>query len=353
MMSPDSIERAVDPLCSECFANYGLRQEARQLSSAFGIGPCQFCGAAGGRLIDATAAEELMHKFFVSGSIPPDAGGFAPIFEFNPHHEFGEVTFATELDGDLERLSSMLGVGLFHYGPALWRLGLTDHYQALRGAPGLGIQVDDRKRAFDDILAKCSTKYLEPDRDLVFRVRKGDQLPAALPLEFDSPPVDVETFGRYESPGFPVFYGADDVETCLHESRVTLSDHIAVATFSPSRRLKLLDLDDDIDDSSASTPFERVDIFLRGLAFAGKRDYDLCRALAAEIHVKGFDGFFFTSYFRQAHKNRLRNIALFGSPVADGKLVLKSVNRIRLTHVSYEYSFGPHNDTTLERPQCP
>lgn len=172
-------------------------------------------------------------------------------------------------------------------------------------------------------------------------------MPAAVASEFDTPPTGVPTSGRYESPGLPVFYGADDVETCLHESRVALSDWIAVATFAPTKPLKLLDLSEDIDDSKASTPFERVDIFMRRLAFAGKQDYDLCRELALRVHARGFDGFFFTSYFAQAHTRRLRNIALFGYPAAEGKLLLQSVNRVHLIHVDYEYGFGPHNDTAL------
>ncbi|MEO4028626.1 RES family NAD+ phosphorylase [Chromobacterium vaccinii] len=153
--------------------------------------------------------------------------------------------------------------------------------------------------------------------------------------------------GRYDTAERPVFYGAEDVETCLHESRVTLSDYIALATFTPTRPLRLLDLADNIDDSSARTPFEQVDVFMTRLAYAGKQDYDLCRELAAEIEARGFDGFLFISYFAQAHRQKLRNIALHGRPVQSGKLQLLSVNRIRLAETNYKYSFGPHNDTSL------
>ncbi|WP_158543350.1 RES family NAD+ phosphorylase [Dyella psychrodurans] len=321
--------------------------EAQELSKTPVRDNCKYCGASTGYVIDPQVAEELMHKFFVRGSIPPEVGGPAPIFQFNRYHHVGEVTFATELDSDLERLSTLLGVGLFHYGPPLWRLGYTNYYQTLRGHSGVPIQGEERERIFHDIIRRCGATDLEPEKDLIFRVRKGEGLAPALASEFDSPPIGKDTSGRYESPGFPIFYGADDVETCLHESRVTLSDSIAVATFSPSKELKVLDLDDGIDDSSASNPFDRVDILLRRLAYAGKHDYDLCRELAAMIYAQGYDGFFFTSYFGQAHKKRLRNIALFGHPVSDGKLLLKSVNRVRLLHVGYEFEFGPHNDTAL------
>lgn len=335
-------------LCTLCFQNYGLRQEAQQLAGATIEGQCPNCLQTGGQAVDAAAAEHLMHKFFVSGSVPPEVGGPAPLYQFNSHRYPGEVTFATEVDSDLRRLSDFLKVGLFDYGPPLWRLGLTEHYQAFRGYMDdrAAIQGDQRMKLWQGILSRCSVRTIDPGADL-FRVRKGETLPPALPCEFDAPPPGVATGGRYESEGLPVFYGADDIETCLHESRVTLSDWIALATFTPTRPLRILDLTDGIDDSSAGTPFERVDIFMRRLAFVGNKDYDLCQELAIEIHALGFDGFYFISYFAQAHHRNLRNIALFGHPVAAGKLRLVSVNRLRLASASYEYTFGPPNDTSL------
>lgn len=298
--------------------------------------------------MDTDAVEELMHKFFVYGSVPPDVGGPAPLYQFNQYRYPGEVTFATELDSDLRRISDFLKVGLFHYGPPLWRLGLTAHYQALRGYMdgGAGIQGDQRKKLWQGILNRCSVRTIDPGAN-IFRVRKGETLPPALPGEFDAPPLGVATGGRYESKELTVFYGADDIETCLHESRVTLSDWIALANFTPTRPLRILDLTDGIDDSSAGTPFERVDILMRRLAFVGNEDYDLCRELAIEIHALRLDGFYFISYFAQAHHKSLRNIALFGHPVAAGKLRLVSVNRLRLASASYEYTFAPPNDTSL------
>jgi hypothetical protein len=168
-----------------------------------------------------------------------------------------------------------------------------------------------------------------------------------LPSQFDTRPRSVSAGGRYDSDGLPIFYGADDIETCLHESRVTLSDWIALASFTPAHCLRILDLANDVDDSPAHTPFERVNILMTKLAFVGSRDYDLCREMATEIHKLGFDGFYFVSHFAQAHRKRLCNIALFGYPVAAAKLELVSVNRVRLASASYEYTLGPPNDTSL------
>lgn len=338
----------VTALCTMCFANFGLRSEAERLADAPKCEVCSTCKSASGGNLTKEAAESLMHAFFVVGSIPPDIGGPASVYEFNPHHKVGEVEFFTDLDADLERLSDFLGVGLFHYGPPMWRLGYTEHYNQLRGPieGEMRVEGEERAKLWRDILARCVTRTVDPGVN-IFRVRKGEEMTPARATEFDSPPNGIQTFGRYESVGLSIFYGAEDVETCLHESRVALSDWIAVATFRPAAQLRLLDLSKDFDDSAARTPFERIDVLMNKFAFVGKEDYALCRELAVHIHQMGFDGFFFTSYFAQAHVKWLRNIALFGHPVADGKLVLKSVNRVRLSRVTYEFGFGPHNDTAL------
>jgi hypothetical protein len=335
-------------LCTKCIKNFGLRQVLEKHATILQTENCPSCLKSGGYTVDKAVAEAGMHYFFVNGSVPPETGGPATLYEFNPHHYPSEIEFATELDADLQLLSEILKVGLFHYGPALWRLGYTEHYQQLHGngvdnGPVTG---DERKKLWDEILTRCTVRILEPG-STVFRVRRGDCLPPAIASQFDTPPMVAGGGGRYDTPSLPIFYGAGDVETCLHEARVTLADWISLATFTPTRQLRLVDLAEGIDDSSTSSPFERVDILMRKLAFSGKQDYELCREIAREIHTRGFDGFYFTSYFSQAHHQNLKNIALFGHPAAEGKLNLNSTNRVLLSAISYEYSFGPTNDNHL------
>jgi RES domain len=329
------------PLCTQCFENVGLRKMAEAIAGPAIFGKCPHCAQIQGLAIDVAVADRLMTRFFCTGSIPPESGGPAHLYAFNEHNKPGDVTFATELDHDVRTLSDFLGVGLFHYGPPLWRLGYTDHYQSLRNSMDDGAfqSTRQRKAIWRQILERCQTTILSPKTE-VFKVRKGDKLPPALASEFDTSPSGIEGGSRFESEGLRIFYGAEDIETCLHETRVTLADWIALATVIPNRPLRLVDLSGDIDDSKASNVFERIDIFMRRISFVGKADYDLCREL-------GFDGFYFTSYFAQAHHNNLRNIALFGFPIAEGKVSLRSVNRIRLTTMSYEFTFGPSNDTSL------
>jgi hypothetical protein len=337
----------MNQLCSLCFQNFGVLREAQGLGGVEMSTPCTNCGNVGGKTFAHDRAEELMHRFFVQGSIPPEIGGPAPIYEFNQYRKHGKVFFLTELDNDLSLLSRFLGVGLFHYGPALWKLGYTTHYQALVGnmEDGSRTEGEERQKTWEEVIGRCSKKMLSPPEQ-VFRVRRGDEMVAALPSQFDTPPEGVASDGRYGSEVLPIFYGAEDVETCLHETRITLADWITMGTLVPTRPLELLDLTD-VDDSDAPTAFESVGIFLDKLAFSGSSHYELCRELASEIHARGFDGFFFVSYFAQAHQRRLRNVALFGRPIADGRLRLLSTNRVLLSQISYQYNFGPHNDTSL------
>jgi hypothetical protein len=330
-------------LCSKCFKNEGLRAEARQVNCASSLATaCPNCGQQGGVPLDETDARNLALHFFVHGSIPPEAGGPAPVYQFNNARPAGEVEFGTELDEDLSLLERHGSGHLFHYGPPIWRLGYTEHYQRLR-FDAATLRVEERKEIWAAIMARCSVRTLE-ETALIYRMRAGGQMPEAIAASFDTAPPGVRKPGRYDTDDLPILYAAEDVETCLHECRVTLADWICVATFAPARPLRVLDLSRDIDDRDARTEFDRVDLLLRRMAYAGKADYDLCKELAAEIHARGFDGFFFESYFAQVHSKELRNLGLFGYPVRDGKLSLKSVNRVCLSSVAYDYSFGPHDE---------
>jgi hypothetical protein len=328
------------PLCSHCFANIGLQREAEQVSQLRTKAPCKRCSKVGGAVLDSDAARQLMSNFFVFASTPPDVGGPAYVYQFNEYHYPGVVEFGTEIDADVQLLSNYLGVGLFQYGPPLWRLGYTEHYQTLREGDSA-----TRDLVWDDILGRCAETVLGQDV-VLYRVRKGEDLIAPLASEFDSPPASVRiasSFGRYDSEALPILYVSENTETCLHECRVTLSDYINVAALRPSRDLRLLNLTE-VDDTTMRTEFDSVARLLTKFAFCGKRDYDLCKELAHKVKAKGYDGFVYLSYFRQAHEVNLTNIAVFGYPLRDGLLSLASVNRVKLTRVSYGYSFGPPQD---------
>ncbi len=329
----------MNEICTSCFENHGIHETAlnivnRSVDELF----CKSCLKYGYNLTREDLLT-LMNKFFVNGSIPPEIGGPAPIFQFNEYKYPGDVEFLTELDRDLKKISEATKVGLFHYGPPLWRLGYTEHYQSLVIDNVTGIE---RKLVWQQVIERCTEETLNVG-DCIYRVRTGEKLPASIPSEFDTPPRKYTQNGRFNSESTQIFYGASDIETCLHETRASLSDYIMLAKFSVAKPLKILNLSL-TNESNSSTEFDRIDIMLQRLAYAGKDEYGICQELAREIELRGYDGFITHSYFGQAHKKELFNISLFGYPVANEKLKLTSTNRLKITSIAYEYAYGPVND---------
>lgn len=324
-------------ICTSCFKNFGIKQVSLKLNNTETKQICKNCNNYGYPLNDELI-NDIMGEFFVRGSIPPEAGGPAPVYQFNSCHSENEVTFLTEIDHDLQLLSKELNVGLFHYGPPLWRLGYTEHYQSLFFDKVVG---DERNKIWDEIINSCETRTLTTN-DVFFRVRTGNKMPPILDQEFDTPPLNLSCDGRFNSKEFPILYCATDVETCIYETRANLSDYIVVAELQPIKGLKLLDLSN--CKRSCGTEFEQVSRMLQRLSFAGKEEYSICQELAMEIKKRDYDGFIADSYFQQAHKSKLQNIILFGYPIKDKKIELKSASRIVINSMSYEFSYGPTNN---------
>ncbi|PSW66026.1 hypothetical protein C0W88_06505 [Photobacterium leiognathi subsp. mandapamensis] len=337
----------MNELCTSCFENHGIKETALSIVNKRNNEViCGSCSKYGYSLSEKELLE-IMNQFFVTGSIPPEIGGPAPIFQFNEYQYPGDVEFLTELDKDLKKITNATKVGLFHYGPPLWRLGYTEHYQSL-----VFDKVQDKKRdnIWQDIISRCTEETLDVG-ECIYRVRTGEKLPPANPSEFDTPPLEYTKNGRFNSETTQIFYGAGDIETCLHETRASLSDYIMLAKFSVAKPLKVLNLSR-TNESDASNEFERIDRMLQKLAYGGKDEYSLCQELSREIALRGYDGFITNSYFGQAHKRQLFNISLFGYPVAKEKLKLISTNRLKITSIAYEYSYGPVNDNhILDKPR--
>lgn len=292
------------------------------------------CGHTGG-FLNEDNVDQLVHEFFVNGSIPPSLGGIAPVYNIKTIG-INELTFESELDHDIELLSQYKPLPLYHYGPPLYKIGATTNYQELVID---GVSGGRRKEVWEGIISACKSVTLEPG-SMIFRARKGNSLPPALENEFDSNPNPTE--GRFNKSGEKVFYGAFEIETCLHEIRVALTDWIALATFHVKKELRLLDITDITE--LPTTPFESIDIFIRKIVYSGESEYPLCQELANEIKNRGYDGLITPSFFKQAHKNDLKNIILFGQPAKDGKISMTSTNKINLNFISYEFSFGPMSD---------
>lgn len=292
------------------------------------------CGHTGSFLTEDEVCN-LTYQFFVNGSIPPGLGAHGSIYNIRSSGE-NNLFFGSELDSDIELLSQNNPLPLYHYGPPLYKIGLTTDYQDLVID---NVDGDKRKAIWQKIINACKSMTID-ESSIIYRARRGDDLPDSLESEFDSSPYPTE--GRFNQSNEHIFYGAFDVETCLHEIRVTLTDWIALATFRPKKPLHLLDLTHIIE--SPNTPYESINIFIDKIIYSGNSEYLLCQELAQEIKGLGYDGFISSSFFKQAHKKDLKNITLFDRPAKDGKIEMIATNKINLNYIAYEFSYGPMRD---------
>jgi hypothetical protein len=342
-------------LCSECFVDNGLRLDARRLGTR-ATSPCPNCGAVNGAQLNADLIQALAHRFFVQGSLHKTDYGGAPLIEFNGLRK-NEVHLPAPLQKDADLISAMVGIGFFPYGPPLWRIGYVEPLEALQDE-------STRTPIIDRILAEYPKSELAPDHAF-YRLRKGVQRPNE-PSEYDSPPAAISGNGRLDSSDLPVLYGSPDLEVCIHECRVTAEDLLHVATLNASCPLQLLDLTAVLQEDVTS--FESLDMAVHMLFLAGAHSYPINRAVAAAAHSTGFDGVLFPSYFsllrtgapyietayglstrvfpgaaeREAGKT-VPNIAIFGRPIADGRVTVSCINRVYLRQVAYDLGFGPAN----------
>lgn len=140
------------------------------------------------------------------------------------------------------------------------------------------LQVDDTRHGIiDRILSEYPQVDFAPGEKL-YRLRKGVTAPEAA-SEYDSPPDALLGDGRLESKDLPVLYGSLDLETCVHECRMTVLDEVFVATLEPTRTLRLLDLTHLLAEEH-ETEFESLDMSVHMLFLAGE-PVKLCSLLVS------------------------------------------------------------------------
>lgn len=339
--------------CSECFVDQGLRLDAEQVGKD-DLGPCPRCGATAGKKLSRDTLLELAFRFFVWGSLWRVDYGAAPLIQFNDRQRTS-IEFPPWLHTDPSVFEEALGVGFFHYGPRLWMVGEVEPLKALQ---------DERTRP--ELVSRILREY--PVRKIgtgtiLYRIRKDPKKPAEA-HEYDSPPAEMAGAGRLDSPGLPMLYASPDLQVCVHECRVTAEDELFVATLDPTRELRLLDLSALLREDV--TEFESLDMAVHMIFLAGAHSYEISRKIAVAARESGFDGLIYSSYFSLlrngvmpfqtvygiSHRripqyqpyeeaSAVPNIALFGRPIQDGSVVVKCINRLVLSRVSYEFRFGP------------
>ena len=341
-------------LCSHCFQNRGLALGAERIGTKNGT-DCPTCGSKNGAALSRDDVAKLAHSFFVWGTLNRCEYGAAPIVQFNQHQQTSiEVT--PWLEHDIRLIESAISVGFFYYGPPLWMIGEVEPLKLLKNPR-------KRQSVIEKIIAEYPNRTLSSDLEF-YRLRinpsKSDDL-----NQYDSTPINLAGNGRLDSKNFPVMYGSQDLEVCVHECRVSAEDDIFFATISPTKELNLLDLTELLREDGVTT-FESLDMAVHMLFLAGKHSYQIAREIALGVHNAGFDGIIYPSYFSLlrtggmpfetvygiSHRRMeqlsnyekskiIPNLALFGRPIEQGSVEVKCINKLILSRVEYNFMFGP------------
>ena len=319
--------------CIACFVNFGFKKVLGEVAHQ-SEGPCPNCGSKETLKLDRSGMERAISDFFISGSYI--TGTFAPVYQVNESNS-SPANFDATLSADAHLASALTGLVIFDYGPPTWRVGcgeLSDEFEA-GGALRYWAAMD---------LIKAAESFVVPTEALLFRVRRNPENDETIstPAAFDPPPSSIpREFGRLDEEDHPVLYVSDDIELCLHECRVSISDEIVVATLIPTRELRIIDLCTRIK-WRGGTPFEDPNIYVEYLFRNRGSALEHCRALARAARDAGYDGIRYVSYYAQAkHHQKSLNLAIFGHPLSRGLLRLQSLNRVRISDMNYAFRMGP------------
>ena len=217
-------------VCSSCFNDEGLRLDAERIGES-NSSPCPRCNSIEGRKLTVDRLITLAQHFFVWGSVRKYPYGAAPIIQFNDRRST-DITIRQSLGADLELFEEALHVGFVLYGPRYWMFGEIEPLKHLQ-------EEKSRHATIDRVLAEYGTTTLT-EHDRFYRIRKGPSPPADH-TQYDSAPSQYSD-GRLDTPEYPALYASPDLQTCLHECRVSAEDDLFVATLRPSRDVKLLNI---------------------------------------------------------------------------------------------------------------
>ncbi|HEY0267285.1 MAG TPA: RES family NAD+ phosphorylase [Rhizomicrobium sp.] len=343
-------------LCSNCLKNEGLRLNA-WLRGSDTNSLCKNCGSENGRGLDRNQAMNLVQDFFVRGTVFRGDYGAAPQLVFNEHHAgMVEQNTPEDLVDDVQILSQYLSIGIFYYGPRAWMLGENYPLNSLRTP-------EERDDVIERIISEYPSRLL-PKSSILYRVRINSK--STEYSEFDTAPSNLIGNGRFDTSEFPVLYVSEDLEGCVHECRATMDDEIHVASLQPNKDINILDLSG-LYLEDGKNEFDSLDMAVHMLFAARKHAYPITRAIGLKAFERGYDGIQYPSYFSHVRTgtvpfetagygisvrrfesarswieaNTAKNIAIFGRPIADNLLRVKSINRVVIRRVSYDLSFGP------------
>jgi len=325
-------------MCSECFEDAGLEIEARRFGKAKGVA-CAECGSKTGYSLDKSALEDLANQFFSYSTASHSYQMNVAVLGIGGGDHDTVEKMRSETWRDWFKIKSVIGGSLFYRSPRLFYLGNTNHFGEYGSLQKNLVRKEIVPRLREVKLALSTEMY---------RIRLNLREPASFDeTQFDAPPdVRRRRFNRFDNPKLPVLYASPNLQVCIHECRVTLADEIFVATLSPTRPLRLIDLTGNFDQPADIDPFDDLEWLFRGLIYSSRPDtYRYCRRIAQEIkNETGADGFVYNSYFTNIAGDAdgpAINYALFGHPISEGKLWVDSINTLRLESIRYGFHLGP------------
>lgn len=322
-------------ICSKCFKDTGLQKEAEQLGVKKQL-PCPICGKIDGAKLDKNELEEVCNRFFLKGSFYRTLfGGSRNLNVYFENSKQDDMICTSSLLADMNLLKEKFGIAIGWYGPQMWKVGFNDWMETLESA-----NHKKRNATIEDIIQRCSNFYLSKN-DYFYRIRTNLCDEELLSQTYDAPIRQNLQSGRFNINSKSVFYGSFNIETCIHETRVTIDDDIYIATFHSTMELKLLDFTRVLKKGEEITPFEDLSTALSMIFYAGKQSYKITQAFSLIAMERGYDGIIYPSFYNQVRDEDCRNLILFGRPVLEGKLEMTSVNHLVLNKVEYEYTLGP------------
>lgn len=325
-------------LCSECFKDVGLKLEARRIGTQYDYS-CPNCKLSNGYALNDDQLRELQTQFFSRATAPNQYRQEVAVLGVGTDPPDHPIELRPETLTDWSLIRRAVGGRLWFRSPRLFYLGITNHFGLHASLPKDVVR--------NQIVPKL--RFTEIDTSTtIYRIRldlndhtKFDE------EQYDTPPNPKRrNFFRFDNRKLPIFYGSPNLQVCIHECRVTLLNDIFVASFTPTKTLSLIDLTDNYNQPKDIDPFDNLEWFFIGLMNSAQpKAYRHCRRIAQTIRdITKADGFVYNSYYTNAagdSEGKTVNYALFGRPLSEGKLEVKSINTVRLERIQYAYHLGP------------
>lgn len=329
--------------CSRCFSNTGVSKLAAEMGSAT-HDECGQCGLLGGVKINTDQAHFIFEKFYVTGS---HASCYLPSVFLEGAQQESDINFESSAQSDYEMFSKVLGLRLRRYTPSTVLLGRTqirtEIEDAVRQDPNVAPRpLLQRLQANLQALLETGSIYELEKGTSFYRARVSPSKPLEH-REYDSPPIDKVQANRIAGKGYRVLCGSFDMQTCLLEVRPDLDSLVHHKVFLASLRLKEALKVVDFTLHTTAMGGTQMDLTLRPFFEANENSYHLTQLLSVFAKGRGYDGIIYPSALQciSGSRESLRNLAIFGAPIAEGKVEVKSINRMLVRSVINEFELGP------------